>query len=156
MINYDQDFYGWTQEQAALLKAGRLDELDIANLIEEVETMGRSEKRALESRLTVLLVHLLKWQHQPNRRGRSWTLTIEGQRIKLFRVIKDNPGLKPQLSGLLDDAYRLAKVNASKETGLDKLVFAQECPWTWEQIMDDGFFPGGLSLTESGGHHHDH
>lgn len=65
MINYEQDFYGWTMEQAALLKSGRLNELDIQNLIEEVETMGRSEKRALESRLSVLLLHLLKWHYQP-------------------------------------------------------------------------------------------
>jgi hypothetical protein len=141
MSNYDQDFYGWTQEQADLLKAGRLDDLDIANLIEEVETMGRSEKRALESRLTVLLVHLLKWKHQPARRGRSWTLTIVGQRIKFDRVLKDNPGLKPQLSDIVNNAYRLAKVNAAKETKLDMDVFASECPWTLEQITDDGFFP---------------
>jgi hypothetical protein len=94
MINYNLDFYGWTQEQAALLKAGRLNDLDIINLIEEVETMGGSEKRALESRLTVLLVHLLKWKYQPNRRGRSWTLIAIRQRIKLFRVINDNPGLR--------------------------------------------------------------
>jgi len=141
MINYEQDFYGWTQEQAALLKAGRLTELDITNLVEEVETMGRSEKRVLESRLTVLLVHLLKWKYQPARRGRSWTLTIEGQRIKFDRVLKDNPGLKPQLSDLLCNAYRLAKVNASRETGLDREIFAPDCPWTFEQITDDGFFP---------------
>jgi len=80
MISYEQDFYGWTQEQAALLRAGRLTDLDIENLIEEVETMGRSEKRELESRLTVLLLHLLKWKYQPNRRGRSWNLTIKGHR----------------------------------------------------------------------------
>jgi hypothetical protein len=102
MINYNQDFYGWTQEQASLLKAGRLNELDIINLIEEVETMGRSEKRELQSRLTVLLMHLLKWKHQSNRRGRSWTLTIIGQRLRLASVIKDNPGLKAQLPDLIN------------------------------------------------------
>jgi hypothetical protein len=141
MSTYEQDFYSWTQQQAALLKAGRLGDLDIANLIEEIETMGRSEKRALESRLTVLLVHLLKWQYQPVRRGRSWTLTIVGQRIKFDHLLKDNPGLKPQLSELLRNAYRLAKVNAAKEANLDIDVFASECPWTLEQITDDNFFP---------------
>ena len=141
MINYNQDFYSWTQEQAALLRAGRLNDLDIENLIEEVETMGRSEKRALESRLTVLLVHLLKWKYQPDRHGRSWTLTIVGQRIKLDRVLKDNPGLKPQLSDLLTNAYRLAKVEAEKETGLNSDVFESDCPWSFEQITDDDFFP---------------
>ena len=141
MINYNLDFYGWTQEQAALLKAGRLNDLDIINLIEEVETMGRSEKRALESRLTVLLVHLLKWKYQPNRRGKSWTLTIIGQRIKLLRVIKDNPGLKPQLPELINDAYSLARVNAAKETKLDIEIFDSACPWTFEQLIDDCFYP---------------
>jgi len=141
VINYNLDFYGWTQEQAALLKAGRLNDLDIINLIEEVETMGRSEKRALESRLTVLLVHLLKWKYQPNRRGKSWTLTIIGQRIKLLRVIKDNPGLKPQLPELINDAYSLARVNAAKETKLDIEIFDSACPWTFEQLIDDCFYP---------------
>jgi len=141
MINYEQDFYGWTQEQAALLRAGRLSDLDIDNLIEEIETMGRSEKRAIESRLTVLLMHLLKWKYQPDRRGRSWTLTIVGQRLKLNRVIKDNPGLKSQISDILCNAYEIAKVNAYKETKIDEDVFDIDCPWTFEQIMDSGFYP---------------
>mgnify|MGYP003376126329 CR=1 FL=1 len=141
MINYERDFYGWTQEQAALLKSGRLNELDIANLIEEVETMGRSEKRALESRLTVLLLHLLKWQYQPVRRGRSWTLSIITQRLKFDSLIKDNPGLKPHLSDILSNAYRLSRVQASKETDIDLSVFPTECPWSFEQIMNDTFYP---------------
>ena len=88
MINYEQDFYGWTQEQAALLRGGQLHALDIANLIEEIEAMGRSEKRELQSRLMVLLVHLLKWKYQPARRGRSWQLTIEGQRENCLDVLE--------------------------------------------------------------------
>ena len=141
MINYDQDFYGWTQEQAALLRAGCLHELNIANLIEEVEAMGRSEKRELQSRLMVLLVHLLKWQYQPARRGRSWILTIKGQRINLEDVINDNLGLKPQLLGLLNNAYRLAIVEVSKQTMLEESVFPVKCPWTIDQIRDEGYFP---------------
>ena len=141
MINYENDFYGWTQQQAALLKAGRLNDLDIVNLIEEIETMGRSEKRALESRLTVLLVHLLKWRYQPDRRGRSWMLTIKGQRIKFDRLLNDNPGLKPQLSDILNNAYRLAKVNASKETGLDEGVFPALCPWSLPDAIKPDFYP---------------
>lgn len=141
MINYEQDFYGWTQEQAALLRAGQLSALDITNLIEEIETMGRSEKRELQSRIIVLLVHLLKWRHQPERRGRSWTLTIDSQRLHLDDVIKDNPGLKPQLFDILSNAYRLARADAAKETQFDKNVFALECPWTLDQIRQDGFYP---------------
>jgi len=114
---------------------------DIDNLIEEVETMGRSEKRELHSRLTVLLVHLLKWKYQPARRGRSWLLTIEGQRMDYDDVLKDNPGLQPQLPFILSNAYRKAKVAASNETGLNKNVFDVECPWSLQQIIDDEFFP---------------
>ncbi len=141
MINYEQDFYGWTQEQAALLRAGRLTELDIENLIEEVETMGRSEKRELESRLTVLLLHLLKWKYQEVRRGRSWELTIDEQRIRFCRTLKENPGIKPLLDDIQTDAYRLAVVQASRETKISKNVFPSECPWALEQITDDSFFP---------------
>ncbi len=141
MNNYDADFYGWTQEQAALLKAGRLSELDIDNLLEEVETMGRSEKRELDSRLTVLLLHMLKWQYQPIRRGRSWQLTIEGQRINFSETLYENPSLKPQLDTILKKAYTKAIVKASQETALDKKIFPGSCPWSLSQILDDNFYP---------------
>ena len=141
MINYDADFYGWTQEQAELLKAGRLSELDIDNLLEEVETMGRSEKRELDSRLTVLLLHMLKWQYQPIRRGRSWQLTIEGQRINFSETLYENPSLKPQLATILKKAYTKAIIKASQETALDKQTFPEQCPWTLSQILDDNFYP---------------
>jgi len=141
MINYHSDFYSWTQEQAALLKAGRLQELDIENLIEEIETMGRSEKRELESRLTILLVHLLKWQYQSIRRGRSWELTIDEQRLQFSKVLNDNPGLKPLLDQIIKDAYSLAIIRSSKETALEKNVFPQDCPWDLAQILDESFYP---------------
>ena len=141
MSDYQKDFYSWTCEQAELLRAGRFNELDVFNLVEEIETMGRSEKRELQSRLMVLLVHLLKWQYQPARRGRSWTLTIKGQRINLEDVINDNPGLKPQLLGLLNNAYRLAIVEVSKQTRLEESIFPVKCPWTLDQIRDEGYFP---------------
>lgn len=141
MINYNQDFYGWTQEQASLLRTGRLTDLDIENLIEEVETMGRSEKRALESRLTVLLVHLLKWQYQPVRRGRSWELTIKNQRINFMKVLRDNPGLQSSLDQLMLDAYQIATIDASQETGLDEKTFPIECPWNLLEVTNLDFFP---------------
>lgn len=141
MINYEKDFYSWTQEQANLLKNGRFNDLDIPNLIEEIETMGRSEKRELQSRLTVLLVHLLKWKHQPIKRGRSWILTIKGQRLNLEDVINDNPGLKPHLANLLNNAYRSAIVEAAKQTKLDETLFNKACPWSLNQIRDVDFFP---------------
>lgn len=140
---YETDFYTWTQQQAALLKAGRFSEADIENIIEEIETMGRSEKRELESRLAVLLQHLLKWQYQPERRGRSWLLTLEEQRIQFEEVMLENPGLKPRLPAILKSAYRLAVIRVLKETGLQKSLFPAECPWTFQQIIDQAFFPGG-------------
>ena len=101
MISYDKDFYSWTQEQAELLKHGRFAELDLENLIEEVETMGRSEKRELESRLTVLLLHLLKWKYQDLRQCRSWELSIIEQRLKFDETLEENPGLKSKLDEIL-------------------------------------------------------
>lgn len=141
MTTYTQDFYQWTQEQIGYLKNGHLSDLDIENLIEEIETMGRSEKRALESRLTVLLMHLLKWKHQSIFRGKSWELTIKGQRLKVLSLLKDNPSLKPQLSAMIETAYESALIDAAKETGIDEKHFAENCPWTFEQIIDGGFYP---------------
>jgi hypothetical protein len=141
MINYDQDFYSWTQEQAMLLKNGRFSDLDIPNLIEEIETMGRSEKRELESRLTVLLLHLLKWKYQEVRRGRSWQLSIDEQRIQFSKTLKENPGLKPELNEIVKDAYKLAIIQASRETQISKAVFPTICPWTLSEFLKEDFYP---------------
>jgi hypothetical protein len=141
MAIYETDFYTWTQQQAAFLKSGRFSEIDLENLIEEVESMGRSEKRALESRLIVLLQHLLKWQYQPARRGRSWELTIKGQRMNFIKVLNENPGLKPSLDRCLIDAYQFAIIEASKETGLDEKTFPSVCPWELKEITRADFYP---------------
>jgi hypothetical protein len=141
MINYDQDFYSWTQEQAELLKKGRFSELDIDNLIEEVESMGKSEKRELESRLTILLLRLLKWKYQEVRRGRSWQLSIDEQRIQFEETLNENPGLKPALDEIVKKAYRLAVIKASRETKISKAVFPECCPWNLAQFIEDGFYP---------------
>ena len=141
MIKYENDFFSWTQEQAGLLKAKNFSEIDIDNLIEEIEAMGRSEKRELQSRLAVLLMHLLKWRYQPIRRSKSWTLTIQGQRIDVLDVLEDNPGLKHQLDAILSHAYRSARISAAKETGLDLQIFPNACPWPFSDIMDNDFYP---------------
>jgi hypothetical protein len=141
VISYDNDFYSWTQEQAELLKDGRFSELDIDNLIEEVESMGRSEKRELESRLTILLLHLLKWKYQEVRRGRSWQLSIDEQRIQFEETLDENPGLKSQLDEIVKKAYRLAVIQASRETKISKAVFPECCPWTLAQFIEDRFYP---------------
>ncbi len=141
MISYEKDFYSWTYEQAELLRKGRFNELDIANLIEEIETMGRSEKRELESRLTILLLHLLKWKYQEVRRGRSWQLSIDEQRIQFSKALKDNPGLKSALDEILKDAYKLAVIKAAQETKISKNIFPENCPWELAQLIDEAFYP---------------
>jgi len=141
MIDYQTDFYGWTMEQARLLKLGQWQEVDIENIIEEIEGMGRSEKRTLESRLIVLLTHLLKWQYQPTRRGKSWQLTIKGQRVSCADVLDDNSSLKNKLDELFAKAYFRAKLEAAKETGLDEDFFPETCPYTLEQVFDHTYYP---------------
>jgi hypothetical protein len=138
---YDTDFYSWTQQQANLLKAGRFSDADFENIIEEIESMGRSEKRELESRLTVLLHHLLKWQYQSERRGKSWTFTINEQRRKLSKLLSKNPGLLSELSEVVAEAYDDAVFKASYETGINSAVFPQQNPWKYEQIINPAFFP---------------
>ena len=132
---YEQDFYQWTQEQTELMKAGALSQLDIPNLIEEIEAMGRSEKRELRSRLTVLLMHLLKWDYQPDRRSGSWKSTINTQRMDIDFVLKDNPSLKHNLEIVIGETYRVARQRAADETGLPESVFPLSCPYTVEHIM---------------------
>jgi hypothetical protein len=141
MISYEEDFYSWTHEQAELLRARKFNSLDIPNLIEEIETMGRSEKRELESRLTVLLLHFLKWKYQEVRRGRSWQLSIDEQRIQFEETLNENPGLKPQLDEILKKAYRLAVIQASRETKISKNVFPETCPWELAQLIAEEFYP---------------
>ena len=138
---YETDFYGWTQQQAMLLKNGQFNLADLMNIIEEIESMGRSEKRELQSRLTVLLQHLLKWKFQPSRQSKSWQLSIVEQRIQFIEVLNENPSLKSYLPAILIDAYRLAVVKAAKETGHSIKDFPSECPWNWEEIRNSDFYP---------------
>jgi hypothetical protein len=138
---YERDFYTWANEQAALLRAGALDRADIDNIAEEIESMGRSEKRQLESRLTVLLTHILKWQYQPARRGKSWLRTIEQQRRRLTRHLGENPGLKSQFDSAILAAYDDARFQTEKETDLDIASFPLNCPYSFDQLMDDTFLP---------------
>lgn len=139
---HEQDFYGWIQQQADLLRSGRLSELDVEHLIEEIESMGASERSQLQNRLRILLAHLLKWQFQPAYRGRSWLATIEEQRLSLRDLLDENPSLKPHVDERIRKAYPLAVLLAVKETDLDKSSFPRECPYTREQIFDFEYLPG--------------
>jgi len=138
---YETDFYGWIQQQADVLRAGNFAVLDMDNLIEEIEDMGKRQKQELRSRLSVLLMHLLKWQYQPTLKSKSWELTTEEQRISLADHLLENPSLKAELPLACEKAYRYAVLAAAKETGLDKTAFPEQCPWTFEQVMDDAFWP---------------
>ena len=138
---YDTDFYAWANEQAALLRAGNLGAADLDNIAEEIESMGRSEKRELVNRLVVLLLHMLKWQYQPERRGTSWEATIIVQRHDISDHLADNPSLKVLLPTTISRAYSNAALMAAGETGLPKAVFPQSCPWSFGQITDEGFWP---------------
>ena len=131
-----QDFRAWTRQQADLIRSGRFAELDAVNLIDEIEDMGGSRERELESRLGVLLAHLLKWRYQPDRRGRGWRLTIAEQRRRIARLLKRNPSLKPLLAETLEDAYGDALLMAARETDLDESAFPPACPFSLEQVMD--------------------
>ncbi|MBS3026383.1 DUF29 domain-containing protein [Dolichospermum sp. ST_con] len=136
---YDHDFYAWTQEQAQLLRTGKFNQIDFDHIAEEIEDMGRSEKRELESRLEVLLMHLLKWQFQPNLRSRSWQLTIKEQRLRLEKLLAENPSLKSFLADSLEKIYQLATISAERETGLS--YFPQICPYSLTEIFTPEFLP---------------
>jgi hypothetical protein len=138
---YERDFYGWATEQAALLRNGDLARLDIENLVEELESMGRAERRQLTRRLELLLIHLLKWQFQPALRGRSWELTLAEQRRRIAKLLHENPSLQPLLAECLADAYDDATFGAMRETGLPPESFPQQCPYQLEQVLDPGWLP---------------
>jgi hypothetical protein len=140
--DYETDFYGWTLEQARLLREGRLSELDLGNVAEEIESMGRGEQQQLVNRLTVLLAHLLKWQYQPELRGRSWRLTIVEQRRRLIRHMNKNPSLKAEIDEAMIEAYEIAILQAARETLLPETTFPGACPWAFEQALDEAFWPG--------------
>ncbi|HET8550056.1 MAG TPA: DUF29 domain-containing protein [Bryobacteraceae bacterium] len=139
---YEQDFYQWAMANAALIREGRIAELDFENLAEEIESLGRSERHQLDSRLTMLLTHLLKRELQPHKRdNRSWLTSIVNQRIRLARVLKMSPGLRRFLSEAVADSYPQAVRVARTQTAETGTPLPAECPWTVEQLLDPGYLP---------------
>ncbi len=140
---YEQDFQAWALENAALLRQGRLADIDVLHIAEELESMGASERRELQSRLRMLVRHLLKYQYQPERRGKSWLLTIGHQRDAIEILLKQSPSLRP----LLDDAEEMADIytkavrDAVIETELDRHLFPVRCPYAIDQLLDGDFLP---------------
>lgn len=138
---YETDFYAWCHEQARLVRERRFDDLDQENVAEELESMGRSDKKEMRSRLEVLIAHLLKWKYQPGARKPGWMSTIDEQRSEIASVIEDSPSLKYYPASIAKGRYRAARLKAAKETGIDFTLFPEDCPFTPEQILDPEFLP---------------
>jgi hypothetical protein len=139
---YKTDFHAWTLRAAELVRQHQLDELNLDDLAEELDSMGAKERRELMSRLDVLVAHLLKWELQPQRRTRSWDGTIREQRRQIARTLKLSPSLKPFLPEALADVYPDAVERAGYETGLDEHLFPRDCAYSLEQVLDKSFYPG--------------
>ena len=138
---YETDVVAWANEQAALIRAGRLDQLDLTHIAEEIEDVGKSEQRELASRMAVLLAHILKWKFQPAKRSKSWELTIKNQRIAIAKRIKRTPSLQPMLtdSEWIEDMWGDALDMATRETGLE--ILSDVCPWTMMDVLTEGWLP---------------
>jgi hypothetical protein len=145
---YDKDFYAWTQEQAALVRSGKVHELDIENVAEELESLGKSEWRALGSRLDVLVRHLLKWRYQSVRRSPSWQSSIWTQRRAIQRLLRLSPSLRRQVPTMILEDYASIRKQAATETRLPLATFPEVCPWTSEQVLDEDFWPEESAETD--------
>jgi hypothetical protein len=138
-VAYNQDIYGWAQQQAALLRTGRIAEVDALNVAEEIDDVGRAEYDKLESALRVLLIHMLKWDYQPDNRSRSWTLTIREQRNRVKKSLRQSPSLKNVSDRAMTDAYEDAIISAARETDLPLAAFPPRCPYDWLAITERPF-----------------
>ena len=141
IIGYDQDFALWSSQQAALLRAGRFDAVDIENVAEEIESLGRSDRRQIANRMKVLLAHLLKARYQPEQDKRGWKSTIVEQRRRILGLIDEGPSLKAVPPNVLDEEYKFARADAADATGLALRTLPETCPFTIEQVLDLGYYP---------------
>ena len=142
--DYNADFYAWCMEQAKFLANGEFDNLDLENLKEEIESMGRRDFRELNSRFAVLICHLLKWRFQSELQGKSWRLTINLQRREIKKLLKDSPSLQPKMQEYFSDFWADGVEKAQEETGL--LDFPNSPVWTIDDILDDDFYPEANSM----------
>ncbi|MGB7413582.1 MAG: DUF29 domain-containing protein [Thermosynechococcaceae cyanobacterium] len=134
---YAQDFYAWTQYQVGLLRAGRLGEVDLENLVDEIESLGKQQQQELRNRLGVLLGHLLKWHYQPEARSKSWVYTIKEQRREIRRHLKENPSLKPYLNEAIVIGYEKGLDLVGRETPLYPEQLSQSCPFSETEIFEN-------------------
>lgn len=139
---YKMDFYAWTQEQASFLRNQQWSQIDLSNLIDEIESLGKQQRQELRNRLSILIGHLLKWEYQSQRRSRSWLATLRIQRLDMAELLEDNPSLKPYLEEAFCKAYLKGLELAIRETDLPRQTFPTECPYRLTEILDDQFYPG--------------
>ncbi len=140
-IDCERDFYGWLQHHIDLLKQGKLNDLDVDILIDELESMGKRDRRELTNRLMILIAHLLKWQFQSEKQCGSWKGTIRKQRIQLLEHLEDSPSLKNHFDESVMKAYPKALMLAVDETGLSIETFPQNCLYTSKQLLNENFYP---------------
>jgi len=138
---YAADYAQWCAEQGALLRAGRVADLDRENLAEEIESLGRSDKREIENRLKVLLVHLIKYKLQPEGRCGSWRATIREQRFRIAKVLRESPSLRGYPAMILEEEYSFARPEAAAEADLDETQIPERAPFAIEQVLDLGYLP---------------
>ena len=131
---YEADLYGWVSDQVALLRAQDIESIDASHITDELIDMGRSEFDKLVSAIRVVSHHLLKWDHQPERRSRSWVITIDEHRARIIHELRDSPSLRPRIEDAMSDAYRLARRTAARETGLSITTFPAANPYDWKTI----------------------
>ena len=136
---YEADVYTWVQEQVALLRAGRVDALDLENIAEELNDVGSEQYDKLESAIEVLVAHALKWDFQPERRSRSWALTIAEQRVRIDRPLRRNPGLKSKIAEATAEGFRVGRLRAAREMRCKPSTLPEACPYTWDEILNRPF-----------------
>ncbi len=139
--DYDVDYYAWLTANAGLLRAGRLSDIDAAQVAEELDDMGKSERRAIESWLKVLILHLMKWRLQPMRRGVSWQQSIDNARDEIDRRLQDSPSLRPRLDEMIEARYPAVRRMAMREIGLPLDTFPESCPFGIDDLLDQEFWP---------------
>ena len=142
LATYDSDFHLWSQTQAAAIREGRFAEIDLENVAEEIESLGRSDRREIRSRLEVILIHLLKWQFQPEKRKNGWKASIYESRRKIKMLLGESPSLRAFPEQVMAEEYFSAIHQASTETGLSVTRFPVECPYKITDVLDLDFLPG--------------
>ena len=134
--DYATDFYGWATDTAAKIRSGRLSEVDLEHVAEEIDSLGKSEQLQLSNRLVILIAHMLKWEFQPGQQKPGWMSTIKEQRFRIRRLIEKNPSLRPIIEETIQDPYPLAVLFAVNETNIVEEDFPRTCPYTMDEVLN--------------------